>query len=160
LINKVIKFFNNLSMRKCRQEAHGATLDGKAAPPSVIAQGSLHEFFMNSPLRGANLDLGALVDYPSAFDLGTNVVSEDSRAQLPHAGVVKWLDTTPEVSQDVSVSTLAEIEQGILRQGGRQTPSGLAALVRRRPPGTFCGAHSCLRCTVCVMLGSSDRIAA
>jgi predicted nucleic acid-binding protein len=30
--------------------------------------------------------------------------------------VVKWLDTTPEASQYVSVLTLAEIEKGILRK--------------------------------------------
>ncbi len=44
-------------------------LDERAAPPSVITQGSLHEFFMNSPLRGANLDLERVGDYPRAFDL-------------------------------------------------------------------------------------------
>jgi hypothetical protein len=45
-------------------------LDEKAAAPSVIPRGgSLHEFFMNSPLRGANLDLERVGDYPRAFDL-------------------------------------------------------------------------------------------
>jgi predicted nucleic acid-binding protein len=48
--------------------------------------------------------------------IDTNVVSEYNRAPLPHAGVVKWLNTTPEVSQYISVLTLAEIEQGILRK--------------------------------------------
>jgi toxin FitB len=48
--------------------------------------------------------------------IDTNVIAEYNRAQLPHAGVVKWLDTTPEVLQCVSVWTLAEIEQGILRK--------------------------------------------
>lgn len=48
--------------------------------------------------------------------IDTNVVSEYNRALLPNAGVVKWLDTTPEVSQYLSVLTLAEIEQGILRK--------------------------------------------
>jgi predicted nucleic acid-binding protein len=47
--------------------------------------------------------------------IDTNVISEYNREQLPHAGVVKWLDTTPEASQYVSVLTLAEIEKGILR---------------------------------------------
>ncbi|MBZ5602611.1 MAG: type II toxin-antitoxin system VapC family toxin [Acidobacteriia bacterium] len=47
--------------------------------------------------------------------IDTNVVSEYNREQLPHAGLVNWLDTTPEASQDVSVLTLAEIEKGILR---------------------------------------------
>jgi len=43
--------------------------------------------------------------------IDTNVISEYNREQLPHAGVVKWLDTTPEASQYVSVLTLAEIEK-------------------------------------------------
>jgi len=48
--------------------------------------------------------------------IDANVISDYNRTQLPHAGVVKWLETTPEVSQYVSVLTLAEIEQGILRK--------------------------------------------
>jgi predicted nucleic acid-binding protein len=48
--------------------------------------------------------------------IDTNVISEYNREQLPHPGVVKWLDTTPEASQYVSVLTLAEIEKGILRK--------------------------------------------
>src|SRR5580692_10387160 len=48
--------------------------------------------------------------------IDTNVISEYNREQVPHAGVVKWLDTTPEASQYVSVLTLAEIEKGILRK--------------------------------------------
>jgi predicted nucleic acid-binding protein len=92
--------------------------------------------------------------------IDTNVISEYSREQLPHGGVVKWLGMTPEASQYVSVLTLAEIEKGILRKEKRQTTPGVAALVRRRPSGAFCRAHSCLRCMGCVMLGSSDRIAA
>jgi toxin FitB len=48
--------------------------------------------------------------------IDTNVISEYTGEQLPHAGVVKWLDTTPEASQYVSVLTLAEIEKGILRK--------------------------------------------
>jgi predicted nucleic acid-binding protein len=48
--------------------------------------------------------------------IDTNVISEYNREQLPHPGVVKWLDTTPETSQYVSVLTLAEIENGILRK--------------------------------------------
>ena len=48
--------------------------------------------------------------------IDTNVISEYNREQMPHAGVVKWLDTTPEASQYVSVLTLAEIEKGILRK--------------------------------------------
>ena len=52
----------------------------------------------------------------SGFLIDTNVLSEYNREQLPHAGVVKWLDTTPEASQYLSVLTLAEIEKGILRK--------------------------------------------
>ena len=48
--------------------------------------------------------------------IDTNVISEYNREQVPHEGVVKWLDTTPEASQYVSVLTLAEIEKGILRK--------------------------------------------
>ena len=48
--------------------------------------------------------------------IDTNVISEYNREQLPHAGVVKWLDATAEASQYVSVLTLAEIEKGILRK--------------------------------------------
>jgi hypothetical protein len=44
-------------------------LDEKSPAPPVTPQGSLHEFFMNSPLRGANLDLQRASDYPRAFDL-------------------------------------------------------------------------------------------
>ncbi len=47
--------------------------------------------------------------------IDTNVISEYNRELLPHAGVVKWLDTTPEASKYVIVLTLAEIEKGILR---------------------------------------------
>ncbi len=107
---------------------------------------------MNSRLRGADLDLERVADSARAFTLNesvsdrlrgylihTDVVSEYNRAQLPRAGVVKWMDATPEISQYVSVLTLAEIEQGFT-QGGRQTPSGLAALPSRstdgRPMGT------------------------
>jgi hypothetical protein len=44
-------------------------LDEKSSAPPVTPHGSLHEFFMNSPLRGANLDLDRVRDYPRAFDL-------------------------------------------------------------------------------------------
>jgi hypothetical protein len=44
-------------------------LDEKSPAPPVTPHGSLHEFFMNSPLRGANLDLERVADYPRAFDL-------------------------------------------------------------------------------------------
>jgi hypothetical protein len=44
-------------------------LDEKSPAPSVTPHGSLHEFFMNSPLRGANLDLEREGDYPRVFDL-------------------------------------------------------------------------------------------
>jgi hypothetical protein len=44
-------------------------LDEKSPAPPVSPHGSLHEFFMNSPLRGANLDLERVRDYPLTFDL-------------------------------------------------------------------------------------------
>jgi len=44
-------------------------LDEKSSAPPVTPHGSLHEFFMNSPLRGANLDLERVRDYPRALDL-------------------------------------------------------------------------------------------
>jgi hypothetical protein len=44
-------------------------LDEKSSVPPVSPHGSLHEFFMNSPLRGANLDLERVRDYPRGFDL-------------------------------------------------------------------------------------------
>jgi hypothetical protein len=71
--------------------------------------------------------------------IDTNVVSEYNRAQLPHAGVVKWLDTTPEVSQYVSVLTLAEIEQGILRKEDGKRRRDLQRWFDEDRPGTFCG---------------------
>ena len=44
-------------------------LDEKSSVPHVTPRESLHEFFMNSPLRGANLDLERVRDYPRALDL-------------------------------------------------------------------------------------------
>jgi hypothetical protein len=44
-------------------------LDEKAPSPLVAPRGSLHEFFMTSPLRGADLDLERARDYPRAVDL-------------------------------------------------------------------------------------------
>ena len=44
-------------------------LDEKSSASPVTPRGSLHEFFMNSPLRGANLDLERVRDYPRGFDL-------------------------------------------------------------------------------------------
>jgi hypothetical protein len=44
-------------------------LDEKSPVPPVSSHGSLHEFFMNSPLQGANLDLERVRDYPRAPDL-------------------------------------------------------------------------------------------
>ena len=52
----------------------------------------------------------------NGFLLDTNVISEYSRREMPHPGVVKWIQTTPESLQYVSVLTLAEIETGILRK--------------------------------------------
>ena len=39
------------------------------SPAPATPQGNLHEFFMKSPLRGADLDLERARDYPRAFDL-------------------------------------------------------------------------------------------
>jgi len=44
-------------------------LDEKSPVSPVTQQGSLHEFLMNSPLRGANLDLERAGDYLRALDL-------------------------------------------------------------------------------------------
>ena len=44
-------------------------LDEKSPAPPVSPHGSLHEFFMNSPLRGANLDLERVRDYPRGFEI-------------------------------------------------------------------------------------------
>lgn len=44
-------------------------LDEKSPVAPLTSHGSLHDFFMNSPLRGANLDLERVRDYPRAFDL-------------------------------------------------------------------------------------------
>jgi hypothetical protein len=92
--------------------------------------------------------------------IDTNVISEYNREQLPHAGVVKWLDTTPETSQYVSVLTLAEIEKGILRKEEGKRRRDLQRWFDEDLPPRFAGAHSRLRCAGCVLLGSSDRIAA
>ena len=83
--------------------------------------------------------------------IDTNVVSEYSRAQLPHAGVVKWLDRAAEVSQ---VLTLAEIEQRILRKGKGKRRGDLQRWFDEDLPARFarrilafdarvasCGAH-------------------
>ena len=58
----------------------------------------------------------------TGYLIDTNVISEYNREQLPHPGIVKWFETTPEASQYVSVLTFAEIEKGILRkeQGKRR----------------------------------------
>jgi Arc/MetJ-type ribon-helix-helix transcriptional regulator len=44
-------------------------LDEKSLVSPAAMHGSLHELFMNSPLRGANLDLTRAQDYPRALDL-------------------------------------------------------------------------------------------
>ena len=44
-------------------------LDEKSSTSPAPPHGSLHDFFMNSPLRGANLDLERVRDYPRGFDL-------------------------------------------------------------------------------------------
>jgi len=44
-------------------------LDEKSSASPATPRGSLHEFFMNSPLRGANLDLERVRDYQRGFEL-------------------------------------------------------------------------------------------
>jgi hypothetical protein len=51
------------------EKALDALDEKSSASPPVTPQGTLHEFFMNSPLRGANLDLERVRDYPRASDL-------------------------------------------------------------------------------------------
>jgi hypothetical protein len=40
-----------------------------AAPVAPSPRQTLHEFFMASPLRGANLNLGRLDDYPPTVEI-------------------------------------------------------------------------------------------
>lgn len=47
--------------------------------------------------------------------LDTNVLSEYNRAGSPNPGIVRWIETTHEDMQYISVLTLAEIEKGVLR---------------------------------------------
>jgi hypothetical protein len=45
-------------------------LDEKSpAPSQMMTQTSLHDFFMNSPLRGSDIDLERPRDYPRESDL-------------------------------------------------------------------------------------------
>jgi len=71
--------------------------------------------------------------------IDTNVISEYNREQLPHAGVVKSLDTTPEASQYVSVLTLAEIEKGILRKEEGKRRRDLQRWFEEDLPARFAG---------------------
>ena len=41
-----------------------------AAPVTSSPHHTLHEFFMNSPLRGANLNLDRIEDYPRTVEFG------------------------------------------------------------------------------------------
>lgn len=54
-------------------EAYLATLIEREARslngPEAARQGTLHDFLMNSPLRGAELDLERVVDYPRSVEL-------------------------------------------------------------------------------------------
>jgi len=49
-----------------------SSLRGATPPPEakIKRKGSLAEFFMNSPLRGADLDLTRMRDEPREIDLG------------------------------------------------------------------------------------------
>ena len=53
--------------------------------------------------------------------LDTNLISEYNRKKDPHAGVAKWMETTPENLQYVSVITLAEIEKMAILQTLQRT---------------------------------------
>ena len=50
----------------------------------------------------------------NGYLLDTNIISEYNREETPHPGVVKWIETTPETLQHLSVLTLGEIEKGTL----------------------------------------------
>ena len=50
----------------------------------------------------------------NGYLLDTNIISEYNREETPYPGVVKWIETTPETVQYLSVLTLGEIEKGIL----------------------------------------------
>ena len=61
--------------------------------------------------------------------LDTNVLSE-TRKRQPAAGVADWIAATPPDRLHVSVLTLGEIEQGIVRIRGRGDRQQAAALER------------------------------
>jgi predicted nucleic acid-binding protein len=71
--------------------------------------------------------------------IDANVISEYNREHLPHAGVVRWLDTTPEASHYVSVLTLAEIEKGILRKEEGKPRRDLQRWFDEELPARFAG---------------------
>ena len=48
--------------------------------------------------------------------IDTNVLSEYLRPERPNPGVARWMETTAEDVQYISVLTLAELEKGILRK--------------------------------------------
>ena len=50
-------------------KALAALPEPPAASVTPAPHQTLHEFFMNSPLRGANLNLERLQDYPRAVEL-------------------------------------------------------------------------------------------
>jgi hypothetical protein len=63
------------------------------------------------------------------FLLDTNVLSE-TRKRQPDVGVIEWISATPPDQLHVSVLTLGEIEQGILRIRNRGDHQQAAALER------------------------------
>ncbi|MGO9261894.1 MAG: hypothetical protein ACLQU1_37170 [Bryobacteraceae bacterium] len=69
--------------------------------------------------------------------LDTNVISEYNREETPHPSVVKWIETTPETLQYLSVLTLGEIEKGILH---KLPPQPFHTLTAQTPgfPSTPC----------------------
>jgi predicted nucleic acid-binding protein len=50
----------------------------------------------------------------NGYLVDTNVISEYNREGTPDSGVVRWIESTPEPLQYLSVLTLAEVEKGIL----------------------------------------------
>jgi hypothetical protein len=73
------------------------------------------------------------------FLLDTNIVSEYSREGTPHPGVVRWMETTPESSQYLSVLTLGEIEKGILLLDAGRRQRELKRWLENELPTRFSG---------------------
>ena len=93
-------------------------------------KGALAEFLLNSPLRGAELDLERQRDEPRdlralRFHLDTNVLSETRRPE-PDRRVLEWLDWLDEDRAFISVVTLADIRRGVARMAHGRRRDALA----------------------------------